>query len=85
MLCLYAKVFSWLAVEIPHGSYMYWSDFCIIIYIIGTPSEILMKGDHISFIGEVWGNYTFTTVLGKNITMPCLGVSAETLKVLCSE
>jgi len=43
-----------------------------------------MEGDEILFIGEVLGNYTFPTVSGSSITIPCLSVHAETLKVICT-
>lgn len=62
------------------GSYSYYSDR-IQISVIGTTSEILMEGDIITFTGESLGNYTYTTVLGNNSTIPYLRVYAENLKV----
>lgn len=52
------------------------------IALIGTPSEILMEGDIVSFTGEALGNYTYTAVLGNNTTIPYLRVYAENLKVV---
>lgn len=61
--------------------YTYYTDR-IQISLIGTPSEILMEGDIISFVGESLGNYTYTTVLGNQTTVPFLRVYAENLKVV---
>ena len=61
--------------------YSYYTDR-IQISLIGTPSEILMEGDIISFTGESLGNYTYTTALGSDNTVPFLRVYAENLKVI---
>lgn len=61
--------------------YTYYTDR-IQISLIGTPSEILMEGDIVSFTGESLGNYTYTAVLGNNTTIPFLRVYAENLKVI---
>ena len=61
--------------------YTYYTDR-IQISLIGKPSEILMEGDIISFTGESLGNYTYTTTLGSNNTIPFLRVYAENLKVI---
>ena len=60
--------------------YSYYTDR-IQISVIGTPSEILMEGDIISFTGESLGNYTYTSVMGSSTTVPFLRVYAENLKV----
>lgn len=56
----------------------YKSDAIILIYIIGTPSEILMVGDTISFIGLVLGNHD----IGMKVPIPCLEVYASELEVI---
>lgn len=61
--------------------YTYYTDR-IQISLIGTPSEILMEGDIVSFTGEALGNYTYTTVKGNDTTIPFLRVYAENLKVV---
>lgn len=61
--------------------YTYYTDR-IQISLIGTPSEILMEGDIVSFTGESLGNYTYTTVMGNESTVPYLRVFAENLKVV---
>ena len=61
--------------------YTYYTDR-IQISLIGTPSEILMEGDIVSFTGESLGNYTYTAVLGNESTVPYLRVYAENLKVI---
>lgn len=61
--------------------YTYYTDR-IQISVIGTPSEILMEGDIISFTGESLGNYTYTSVIGSSTTVPFLRVYAENLKVV---
>lgn len=61
--------------------YTYYTDR-IQISLIGTPSEVLMEGDIVSFIGESLGNYTYTAVLGNEKTVPFLRVYAENLKVI---
>lgn len=61
--------------------YTYYTDR-IQISIIGTPSEILMEGDIISFTGESLGNYSYETALGSENTVPFLRVYAENLKVI---
>ena len=61
--------------------YTYYTDR-IQISLIGTPSEILMEGDIISFTGEALGNYTYTAVLGNETTVPFLRVYAENLEVI---
>lgn len=61
--------------------YTYYTDR-IQISLIGTPNEILMEGDIISFTGESIGNYTYTAVLGNETTVPYLRVYAENLKVI---
>ena len=61
--------------------YTYYTDR-IQISVIGTPSEILMEGDIISFTGESLGNYTYTSVMGSSTTVPFLRVYAENLKVV---
>lgn len=61
--------------------YTYYTDR-IQISLIGTPTEILMEGDIVSFTGESLGNYTYTTVLGNETTIPFLRVYAENLKVV---
>lgn len=61
--------------------YTYYTDR-IQISLIGTPSEILMEGDIVSFTGESLGNYTYTAVLGNETTIPFLRVYAENLKVI---
>lgn len=60
--------------------YTYYTDR-IQISLIGNPSEILMNGDIVSFIGESIGNYTYTALMGNEITVPYLRVYAENLKV----
>ena len=52
------------------------------ISLIGTPSEILMEDDIISFTGESLGNYTYMSTLGSENTIPFLRVYAENLKVI---
>lgn len=64
-----------------YSSYSYYTDR-IQISVIGTPSEILMEGDIISFTGESLGNYTYTSVMGSSNTIPFLRVYAENLKVI---
>lgn len=64
-----------------YSSYSYYTDR-IQISVIGTPSEILMEGDIISFTGESLGNYTYTSVMGSSTTVPFLRVYAENLKVI---
>lgn len=61
--------------------YTYYTDR-IQISLIGTPSEILMEGDIVSFTGESLGNYTYTAVFGNETTIPFLRVYAENLKVV---
>lgn len=61
--------------------YSYYTDR-IQISIIGTPSEILMEGDIVSFVGESLGNYTYITALGSESTIPFLRVYAENLQVI---
>lgn len=61
--------------------YTYYTDR-IQISLIGTPSEILMEGDIVSFTGESLGNYTYTAVLGNETTVPYLRVYAENLNVV---
>lgn len=61
--------------------YTYYTDR-IQISLIGTPSEILMEGDIVSFTGESLGNYTYTAVMGNETTVPFLRVYAENLKVV---
>lgn len=61
--------------------YTYYTDR-IQISLIGTPSEILMEGDIVSFVGESLGNYTYTAVMGNDSTVPFLRVYAENLKVI---
>lgn len=61
--------------------YTYYTDR-IQIVVIGTPSEILMEGDIVSFTGESLGNYTYTTVMGSESTIPYLRVYAENLSVV---
>lgn len=61
--------------------YVYYSDR-IQISVIGTPSEILMEGDIISFTGESLGNYTYSTVMGSTSTIPFLRTYAENLQVI---
>lgn len=61
--------------------YTYYTDR-IQISLIGTPSEILMEGDIVSFTGESLGNYTYTAVMGNDTTVPFLRVYAENLKVV---
>ena len=61
--------------------YTYYTDR-IQISLIGTPSEILMEGDIVSFTGESLGNYTYTAVMGNENTIPFLRVYAENLKVI---
>ena len=61
--------------------YTYYTDR-IQISLIGTPSEILMEGDIVSFTGESLGNYTYITVRGSEETIPFLRVYAENLKVI---
>lgn len=61
--------------------YSYYTDR-IQISLIGTPSEILMEGDIVSFTGESLGNYTYVTALGSENTVPFLRVYAENLKVI---
>lgn len=61
--------------------YTYYTDR-IQISLIGTPSEILMEGDIVSFTGESLGNYTYTAVMGNESTVPFLRVYAENLKVI---
>ena len=64
-----------------YSSYSYYTDR-IQISVIGTPSEILMEGDIISFTGESLGNYTYSTVMGNNSTIPFLRVYADYLSVI---
>lgn len=61
--------------------YSYYTDR-IQISLIGTPSEILMEGDIVSFTGESIGNYTYTAVMGNESTVPFLRVYSENLKVV---
>lgn len=61
--------------------YTYYTDR-IQISLIGTPSEILMEGDIVSFTGESLGNYTYTAVLGNETTVPFLRVYSENLEVI---
>lgn len=61
--------------------YTYYTDR-IQISLIGTPSEVLMEGDIVSFTGESLGNYTYTAVMGNAETIPFLRVYAENLKVI---
>lgn len=61
--------------------YTYYTDR-IQISLIGTPSEILMEGDIVSFTGESLGNYTYTAVMGNEATVPYLRVYADNLKVV---
>lgn len=61
--------------------YTYYTDR-IQISLIGTPSEVLMEGDIVSFTGESLGNYTYTAVMGNESTVPFLRVYAENLKVI---
>ena len=61
--------------------YTYYTDR-IQIFLIGSPSEILMEGDIVSFTGESLGNYTYTAVMGNENTVPFLRVYAENLKVI---
>lgn len=61
--------------------YTYYTDR-IQISLIGTPSEILMEGDIISFTGESLGNYTYTAAMGNEATVPFLRVYAENLEVI---
>ena len=61
--------------------YTYYTDR-IQISLIGTPSEILMEGDIVSFTGESLGNYTYTAVMGNESTVPFLRVYAENLKII---
>lgn len=65
-----------------NGEYHTYYTDRIQISLIGTPSEILMEGDIVSFTGESLGNYTYTTVLGNAETIPFLRVYAENLKVV---
>lgn len=64
-----------------YSSHSYYTDR-IQISVIGTPSEILMEGDIISFTGESLGNYTYSTVMGSNSTIPFLRVYADYLNVI---
>ncbi len=64
-----------------YSSHSYYTDR-IQISIIGTPSEILMENDIVSFTGEYLGNYTYTAVLGNDNTVPNLRVYAENLRVI---
>lgn len=61
--------------------YSYYTDR-IQISVIGTPGEILMEGDIVSFTGESLGNYTYYTVLGSESTVPFIRVYAENLRVI---
>lgn len=61
--------------------YTYYTDR-IQISLIGTPSEILMEGDIVSFTGESLGNYTYINAFGSENTVPFLRVYAENLKVI---
>ena len=61
--------------------YTYYTDR-IQISLIGTPSEILMEGDIVSFTGESLGNYTYASILGSENTVPFLRVYSENLKVI---
>ena len=63
------------------GLYSYYTDR-IQISLIGTPSEVLMEGDIVSFTGESLGNYTYTNTLGSDNTVPFLRVYAENLNVI---
>lgn len=63
------------------GYYSYYTDR-IQISLIGTPSEILMEGDIVSFTGESLGNYTYISTLGSENTIPFLRVYAENLSVI---
>ena len=38
--------------------------------------------DRVSFTGESLGNYTYTSVMGNETTVPLLNVYAENLKVV---
>lgn len=64
-----------------YSSYSYYTDR-IQISVIGTTSEILMEGDIISFTGESLGNYTYTSVMGSDSTVPFLRTYAENIKVI---
>lgn len=61
--------------------YSYYTDR-IQISLIGTPSEILMEGDIVSFTGESLGNYTYISTMGNENTVPFLRVYAENLEVI---
>lgn len=61
--------------------YTYYTDR-IQLSLIGTPSEILMEGDIVTFIGESLGNYTYTAIMGNDTTVPFLRVYAENLQVI---
>ena len=52
------------------------------ISVIGTPSEILMEGDIVSFTGESLGNTSYYTVAGSSNEIPFLRVYAENIKVI---
>ena len=67
--------------SLSYSSYSYYTDR-IQISLIGTPSEILMEGDIVSFTGESLGNYTYTAIMGSSNTVPFLRVYAENLKVI---
>lgn len=61
--------------------YTYYTDR-IQISLIGKPSEILMEGDIVSFVGESLGNDTYTAVMGNDTTVPFLRVYSENLQVI---
>lgn len=63
------------------ANYSYYTDR-IQISLIGNPSEILMEDDIVSFTGEALGNYTYTSALGSDNTVPYLRVYSENLKVI---
>lgn len=65
-----------------NGTYSTYYTDRIQIILIGEPSEILMEGDIVSFTGQSLGNYTYTTVLGSDSTIPELLVYAENLSVI---
>ena len=55
-----------LRVEVTEGAYGIWDD---LVWVNYTGSRLL-AGDIIQFWGRVEGRYSYTTVLGANVTIP---------------
>ena len=55
-----------LRVEVTEGEYGFWDDLVWVNY----EGERLLQDDIVTFIGEVKGRYSYTTVLGATVTVP---------------